>query len=352
METDLLQKAARGERLSATEGLALFEAPLASLALAADAVCRRLHPEPERTFVIDRNINYSNICLSGCRFCAFYRPPGSEEGYLLSGEQILSKIEEAVALGATQILMQGGLHPDLPIDWFERLFREIKASFPVHLHSLSPPEIVHLAAISELTLEETLSRLQAAGLDSLPGGGAEILCDRVRKALSPRKCTADEWLAVMRAAHKLGMKTTATMMFGHIETLEERIAHLLRVRELQEETGGFTAFIPWTFQPESTALGGRPVGAHDYLRTLAISRLMLDNVPNLQASWVTQGAKIAQLALKFGANDLGSTMLEENVVRAAGVSFRLSQEELAHLIRSAGFLPAIRDTYYNILRRL
>jgi cyclic dehypoxanthinyl futalosine synthase len=349
--TEPLERAGRGLRLSAEDGRALFDAPLASLGLAADAACRRLHPGPERTFVIDRNINYSNVCISGCRFCAFCRSPGSPESYLLSLDEILRKVEEAVQLGATQILMQGGLHPDLPLSWFEHTLAEIKARFPVHLHSLSPPEVVHLAGLSGLTLEETLSRLRAAGLDSLPGGGAEILCDRVRRQLSPRKCTADQWLAVMRAAHELGMKTTATMMFGHIERLEERIEHLLRLRQLQDETGGFTAFIPWTFQPDNTPLGGRAVGAHDYLRTLAISRLMLDNVRNLQASWVTQGPKIAQLALRFGANDLGSTMLEENVVSAAGTSFQLGREDLAHLLRRAGFTPAIRDTYYRMLRR-
>jgi cyclic dehypoxanthinyl futalosine synthase len=348
--SEALEAAASGSRLQAEQAAALFGAPLAALGTAADAVCRRLHPQPARTFVIDRNINYSNVCISGCRFCAFFRPPGHPDGYLLTHDQILDKVAEAVGLGATQILMQGGLHPELPLSWFEEVFRLLKTRFPaVVLHSLSAPEIVHLARQSGLTPRETMRRLQAAGLDSLPGGGAEILCDEVRALLSPRKCTTEEWLSVMRDAHALGMRATATMVFGHVETLKQRVEHLLRVRELQDETGLFTAFIPWTFQPANTALGGQAAGAHDYLRTLAVSRLVLDNVPNLQASWVTQGAKLAQLSLAFGANDLGSTMIEENVVRAAGVSFRLSAQQLAELIRGAGFTPTRRDTYYRLL---
>jgi len=349
-----LEKAVSGNRISAEEAIALFDAPLPLLGAAADALCRQLHPQTYRTFVIDRNINYSNICISGCRFCAFFRPPGHPEGYVLSREQILAKVEEAVSQGATQILMQGGLHPDLPLSWFEETFRAIKALFPVTLHSLSAPEIVHLArtsglpATAGLPVSETLYRLHAAGLDSLPGGGAEILCEDVRAALSPRKCTVEEWFQVMRAAHQLGLRATATMMFGHIETPSHRVQHLVRVRAFQDETGLFTAFIPWTFQPANTRLGGLPATAHDYLRTLAVSRLVLDNIPNLQASWVTQGAKIGQLSLAFGANDLGSTMIEENVVRAAGVDFRLSAQDLAHLIRRAGFTPARRDTQYHI----
>jgi len=348
-----LDAAVSGVRIAGPEAVSLFSAPLAMLGAAADAVCRRLHPEPYRTFVIDRNINYSNVCVSGCTFCAFFRPPGHPEGYILSLGEIIQKIDEAVAAGATQILMQGGLHPDLPLSWFEETFRTIKARFPrITIHSLSAPEIAHLSRLSGLTIETTLSRLHAAGLDSLPGGGAEILCDDVRSQISPRKCTADEWLEVMRAAGRLGLRATATMVFGHIETTEHRVRHLLRIRELQDETGIFTAFIPWTFQPANTALGGVPTSTHDYLRTLAVSRLVLDNVPNIQASWVTQGAKIGQLALAFGANDLGSTMIEENVVRAAGVEFRMSRDDLAHLIRRAGFTPAIRDTQYRVLEML
>ena len=348
-----LAAAIAGERLSVDQAVGLFEAPLALLGAAADSVCRRLYPEPIRTFVVDRNINYSNICVSGCRFCAFWRPPGHPEGYVLGRDEILAKVEEAVALGATQILMQGGLHPELPLSWFEEVLSAIRARFPgVVLHSLSAPEIVHLARLSGLTVRETLRRLQGAGLDSVPGGGAEVLCDEVRGAISPRKCTVDEWCEVMRAAHALGMRATATMVFGHIESRAQRVEHLMRVRALQDETGVFTAFIPWPFQPANTALGGHEVGAHDYLRTLAVSRLVLDNVPNLQASWVTQGAGIGQLALAFGANDLGSTMIEENVVRAAGVEFRMSAAELAGLIRAAGFTPARRDTYYRVLEVL
>jgi cyclic dehypoxanthinyl futalosine synthase len=345
-----LERACSGKRLAEDEAIALFRAPLALLGAAADAVCRRLHPEPARTFVADRNINYSNICVSGCRFCAFFRPSGHPQGYLLTPEEILAKVEEAVGLGATQILMQGGLHPELPLTWFEEVFRAIKERFPaITIHSLSAPEIVHLSRVSDLPLGTTLARLRASGLDSLPGGGAEILCDDIRAALSPRKCTAEEWCEVMREAHRLGMRATATMVFGHIETPGHRVRHLVRVRELQDETGVFTAFIPWTFQPANTALGGKAAGGHDYLRTLAISRLVLDNVPNLQASWVTQGEKIGQLSLAFGANDLGSTMIEENVVRAAGVEFRMSAPGLAELIRRAGFTPLRRDTQYNVL---
>lgn len=346
---ETLASALSGARLSASQARALFDAPLAALGAAADAVCRRLHPEPIRTFLIDRNINYTNLCLSGCAFCAFFRPPGHPEGYLLTRDEILAKVEEAVSLGATQIMLQGGLHPDLPLPWFEEIFRAIKARFSVTLHSLTAPEVVHLSRLSGLTLGDTLRRLRDAGLDSLPGGGAEILCDELRAQLSPRKCTTDEWFAVMRAAHALGMRGTATMVFGHRETLDQRVAHLLRVRDFQDETGLFTAFIPWSFQPANTALGGQAAGAHDYLRTLAISRLALDNVPNLQASWVTQGAEVAQLSQAFGANDLGSVMLEENVVRAAGVSFRMSKQDLAALIRQAGYTPAIRNTTYEIL---
>ena len=338
------------ERISTAEAIELFEkGDLLDLGLAADAVCRRLHPEPYRTYVVDRNINYTNVCISKCKFCAFYRDADSPDAYLLSDDEIHRKIAEAVELGATQILMQGGLHPDLQIGYYEDLVRGIKARFDVHLHSFSPPEIVHIARISGLTVGETISRLKDAGLDSIPGGGAEILTDASRNALSPNKCSTGEWLQVMEIAHGLGMRSTATMMFGHRETLAERVEHLARIRELQDRTGGFTAFIPWTFQPENTVLGGHAVGGYDYLRTLAISRLFLDNVPNIQASWVTQGEKVGQIALHFGANDLGSTMIEENVVAAAGVRFRMSEEELRRAIAEAGFEPRKRDTYYRLL---
>ena len=338
------------ERISAQEAIALFEnGELLDLGLAADDVCRRMHPEPYRTYVVDRNINYTNICISGCRFCAFYRDADSPDAYLLSDAEVHTKISEAMELGATQILMQGGLHPDLDIAYYERLVRGIKDRFEVHVHSFSPPEIVHIARVSGLGVEETITRLKEAGLDSIPGGGAEILTDASRQFLSPNKCSAGEWLRVMEIAHKLNLPTTATMMFGHGETFGERVEHLARIRELQDRTGGFTAFIPWTFQPENTELGGQAVGGYDYLRTLAISRLFLDNVPNIQASWVTQGEKVGQIALHFGANDLGSTMIEENVVAAAGVRFRMSEEELRRAISEAGFEPRKRDTCYRIL---
>lgn len=346
----ILTKAVEGQRLTRRESIILFEeAELLALGLAADAICRRLHPEPYRTYVVDRNINYTNICVSGCQFCAFYREPGSAEGYVLGKEQVCEKIQEAVSLGATQILIQGGLHPSLGIGYFEELFRDIKSRFSVTLHSLSPPEIVHIARISNLSVEETLLRLKDAGLDSIPGGGAEVLSDACRKFVSPRKCTADEWMYVMQFAHSVGMRSTATMMFGHVESYADRVEHLLRIRELQDRTGGFTAFIPWTFQPSNTRLGGQAVGGYEYLRTLAVSRLVLDNIRNIQASWVTQGSKIAQVALFFGANDLGSTMIEENVVAAAGVSFRMNEEEIRATIQSAGFEPKVRDTYYRLM---
>ena len=338
------------ERISTDEAVELFEhGELLDLGLAADAVCRQMHPEPYRTYVVDRNINYTNICVSGCRFCAFYRDADSPDAYLLSDADIHRKIAEAVELGATQILMQGGLHPDLDIAYYEALVRGIKNRFQTHVHSFSPPEIVHIARVSYLAVEETIARLRDAGLDSIPGGGAEILTDASRASLSPNKCSAGEWLHVMETAHKLGMPTTATMMFGHRETFAERVEHLARIRELQDRTGGFTAFIPWTFQPENTELGGQAVGGYDYLRTLAISRLFLDNVRNIQASWVTQGEKVGQIALHFGANDLGSTMIEENVVAAAGVRFRMSEEELRRAIAEAGFEPRKRDTCYRLL---
>ncbi len=333
----------------------LREEEFLSLGRRADGVRRRLHPEGLVTFVVDRNVNFTNVCTCQCRFCAFYRKPGDPEGYVLTHGEILAKVQELVDRGGTQVLMQGGLHPDLPLPWFEELFRELKRRFPgVQNHSLSPAEIVHLARLSDLPMEETLARLHRAGLDSVPGGGAEVLVDRVRREISPNKIGWREWVGVMEAAHGLGMPTTATMMFGATETDEDVVDHLLRVRELQARTGGFTAFIPWTFQPSYTELGratgARPAGAVRYLRVLALSRLVLDNVPNLQASWVTQGEKVAQVSLRFGANDLGSTMLEENVVAAAGVRFRLDQERLVELIRAAGFRAAQRTTTYAVVR--
>jgi cyclic dehypoxanthinyl futalosine synthase len=345
-----LERAIEGERLLDEEALRLLEqADLPSLAEAAHAVRCRLTDGGVATYVVDRNINYTNVCVSGCRFCAFHRAPGDPDGYVLGFDELDEKIEETVALGGTQILMQGGLHPELRLEFFEEMLRHIKARFAVHVHSFSPPEIVHFARLNELSVERVLARLREAGLDSLPGGGAEILVESVREAVSPHKCTAAEWLDVMRTAQRLGMPTTATMMFGHVETLAQRVEHLARIRELQADTGGFTAFIAWTYQPANTALGGRAVGAHDYLRMLAVSRLFLQNVPNVQASWVTQGAKIASVALGFGANDLGGTMIEENVVAAAGTSFRMSIAEIRHLIADAGFEPRQRTTLYEVV---
>ena len=342
------RKAVAGERITREEALCLLErGELLALGEAADRICRLMHGDQVRTYAVDRNINYSNICTSGCRFCAFHRGKDSDEAYVLSREEILGKIDETVACGGTHILLQGGLHPDLTMDFFEELFRAVKERFDIHLHALSPPEIVHLARLDRLTVGECIERLRAAGLDTIPGGGAEILVDEVRRKISPGKCSADEWLDVMRMAHDLGMRTTATMMFGHVESPAHRVEHLLRVRALQDETAGFTAFIPWTFQSGNTALDLPPVGAFDYLRTLAVSRLVLDNVAHLQASWVTQGAKIGQLALRFGANDMGGTMMEENVVRAAGVGFRMTRDEVVRLIEGAGFTAQQRNVYYE-----
>ena len=341
-------------RLSEAEALDLLEhGDLLELGAAADDVRRRLHSSGDVTFIVDRNINYTDYCLSGCRFCAFYKTPGSGEGYLLSRDEIFHKIEETLALGGTAIMMQGGLSPDLDICWFEQVFGDIKARYPIHLHCLSPPEVAHIAGQSGLTTAETLRRLQAAGLDSLPGGGAEVLVDRVRGEISPHKIPTDTWLGVMREAHALGMRTTATMMFGSVDTPAERVEHLRRIRELQDETGGFTAFIPWTFAATNTALqeGHHPATGDDYLRLLAVSRLFLDNVANIQASWVTQGLRMGQVALAFGANDMGSTMIEENVVRAAGVSHAVTVEEMVRLIAAAGFAPVQRDTLYHEVRR-
>ncbi|MBM3498957.1 MAG: dehypoxanthine futalosine cyclase [Armatimonadetes bacterium] len=336
-------------RLDAPELLQVCEAPdLLALGRAADAARAALHPQGVVTYVVDRNVNYTNVCVSGCRFCAYFRPSGHPEAFVLSLDELRRKCETARDLGATQILLQGGLHPDLRLDAYRRMLRVIKTA-GLHAHCFSPPEIVHLARLEGLAVRDCLAALQDAGLDTLPGGGAEILSDEVRARVSPGKCTKAEWLAVMREAHELGMRSTATMMFGMGEEPRHRLEHLLAIRALQDETGGFTAFIPWTFQPANTALAGaaRSLGGHAYLTVLAISRLALDNVPNLQASWVTQGGKIAQLALRFGANDMGSTMIEENVVRAAGVTYRLSREEIVRLIEDAGFRPQQRDCYYR-----
>ncbi|MCX6358886.1 MAG: dehypoxanthine futalosine cyclase [Armatimonadetes bacterium] len=348
---DALARAANGGRLTADECLAAAQsADLLQLAAAADAVRRRLNPAQVVTYVVGRNVNYTNVCWVRCKFCAFYRVPGSDAGYVLPLEAILQKIEEMVDAGGAEVLLQGGLNPSLKIDWFEELFRTVKRRFAgktVTLHALSPAEAIYIARISRLTLSETLGRLRASGLDSMPGGGAEILTDRVRHAISPYKDTADEWIDCMRVAHGLGIRTTATMMYGSIDTWEDRVEHLMRLRDLQDETGGFTAFIPWSFQPDGTELGGSRASAVDYLRTVAVSRLALDNVPHLQASWVTQGPRVAQIALGYGLDDFGSTMMEENVVSAAGCRFTMPIEELERQIRAAGYEPIRRTTQYE-----
>ncbi|MBI5815148.1 MAG: dehypoxanthine futalosine cyclase [Nitrospinae bacterium] len=347
----ILEETGGGARLSDEDAMRLMESTdILSLGQAANAIRMAKKPELVVTYIIDRNINYTNVCVSGCRFCAFFRVEGAEDGYVLPFEEIDRKIAETVELGGSQILMQGGLHPTHTIEWYEELLRQIKTKHGVHVHAFSPPEIVHIASLSGLTVSGAIRRLKDAGLDSIPGGGAEILVDRVRNKISPGKCGADEWIDVMRQAHKLGMRTTATMMFGHIETLCERVESLRRIRDLQDETGGFTAFIPWTFQPDNTAIKlESKSGGFDYLRTLAVSRLYLDNVDNMQSSWVTQGPKIAQMALYFGANDMGSTMIEENVVAAAGVAFRMSEKDIRRIIEDAGYVPKRRNMRYELL---
>jgi cyclic dehypoxanthinyl futalosine synthase len=349
----LLEKAAGGERLGENEGLRLFqEADLLEMGQAADRRRAALHPEGRVTFILDRNINYTNICVVGCRFCAFSRPPGHPRGYVIERESLIRKIDETVAVGGTQILLQGGVNPALGITWYEDLLRFIKGHWEIHVHGFSPVEVRRLAEFSGLDIETTLRRLVDAGLDSIPGGGAEILSDRVRTAISPRKDSSAEWLEVMETAHGLGLRTTATMMFGHREAPGEILRHLELLRRLQDKTSGFTAFIPWSFQPANTRLAAPAATAVDYLRLLALARLYLDNFANLQLSYVTQGAKIGQLALRFGANDFGSLMLEENVVAETGVRLLMPRDEIERLIRDAGFTPALRNQRYEILEVL
>jgi len=358
-------------RLTKKEGVELFKkADLLELGRMADEIRKELHPEGIVTFIVDRNINYTNICINKCLFCAFWRNENDPEAYLLEKDDLLKKIEETVQLEGTQILLQGGLNPRLNIGYFINLLKEIKNRFDINIHGFSPPEIYYMADRSDLTIRETLQLLKDAGLDSIPGGGAEILSDRVREIISPRKIKSDKWLKVMEEAHRLGMKTTATMMFGSVENSEDIIEHLNAIRTLQDNTGGFTAFIPWSFQPGNTELakslnpplppfskrwsGGitklYPATAVEYLRVLAISRVYLDNINNIQASWVTQGLKLAQVALRFGANDFGSTMIEENVVASTGIHYRVSKEDIIKAIKNAGFRPAQRNTYYKIIR--
>ena len=354
---EILDKALDGERISDEEAVELLRSrELVAVGRVADELRGRKTDPTRITFIVDRNLNYTNICVTDCDFCAFYRRPGDRsEGYLLPKPVIFKKIEETLAIGGTGVLMQGGHHPDLGIDYYEDLFRSIKQRYKIHLHALSPPEIQHIARRSKLTIPETLSRLRAAGLDSVPGGGAEILVDRVRRIIAPKKTKTDEWLEVMRQAQRLGMSTTATMMYGHVETVEERVEHMRRIRELHDETRGFRAFISWTFQRDGNRLeelvpDERRPTSFDYLLTQAVSRIYLDNVDHIQSSWVTQGLKIGQVALGFGADDMGSVMIEENVVSAAGTTYRTTIDELVHLIRSAGKIPVQRDTLYRDVR--
>src|SRR5215213_4167482 len=339
-------------RVSGEEALELYRhAPTSLLGRLADGIRARKHPGRLVTYIVDRNVNYTNICVAKCNFCAFYRPVGSADGYVLGFDELFRKIDETIAVGGVQLLLQGGHNPDLPLTWYEDLFRAIKERYPsFKLHALSPPEVIHLSRLSQLPVEGVLRRLIDAGLDSIPGGGAEILVDRVRRLLHCYgKATADEWLDVMRSAHRAGLRTTATMMYGTVETDEERLEHLFRLRALQDETGGFTAFITWSYQPDHTELAGSEATGIDYLRTLAIARIVLDNFDNVQASWVTQGGKVGQLSLAYGANAMGSVMIEENVVRAAGASYCMDEVEIVRNIEDAGFIPKRRNMHYDIL---
>jgi cyclic dehypoxanthinyl futalosine synthase len=350
----VLERALAGERIGEDDALALLRSrDLVRVGRAADEL-RGRKVDPRRvTFIVDRNVNYTNVCHTDCDFCAFYRRPGDRrEGYLLPKPVIFKKIEETLALGGTGVLMQGGHHPDLGIEYYEDLFRSIKERYPVHLHVLSPPEIQHIARRSKLSIPQTLTRLRDAGLDSVPGGGAEILVDRVRDVIAPKKTKSAEWLGVMREAHRLGVSSTATMMYGHVETLEDRVEHMRKIRELQDETGGFRAFISWTFQADGNRLAARVAPdamptSFDYLLTQAVSRIYLDNVDHIQSSWVTQGMKVGQVALGFGADDMGSVMIEENVVSAAGTTHRATTDDFVRAIRALGKVPVQRDTLYR-----
>ncbi len=352
----LIQKCSTGERLTEEEALFLFEeGDLVSLGEGANAQRWKLHPEPNVSYIVDRNINYTNSCITYCSFCAFYRPPGHPEEYTLTHEALGNKIRELKEGGGIQVLLQGGHHPTLKLDWYEDMLRYIKGH-DVHIHGFSPSEIQHFALINKMDLPEILSRLRKAGLDSIPGGGGEILVDRVRNEISPKKLMSNGWLEVMEEAHKTGMKTTCTMMYGHVETYPERVEHLRLLREQQDRAlkrnngGGYTAFICWSLQTKNTELEHLPpTGGHDYLRTLAIARMYLDNVPNIQSSWVTQGDKIGQMALLYGANDMGSTMMEENVVRQAGAEYRMSEERIRKIITDLELTPRRRNMFYELM---
>jgi len=354
---DLSQKAWEGQRIDRSEALRLCRLPLEELGALAHrrrelAKARAYNGRGNEivTYIVDRNINYTNVCNVYCRFCAFYRTEKDDDAYVITHEEMDRKIEETLAHGGTQILLQGGHHPKLTLQWYLDLLSHIKARFPtINIHGFSPPEFIHFQKVFNLPVEEIIKKFVAAGLGSIPGGGAEILVDRVRQRVAPLKATTDEWLGVMDTAHRLGLRTTATMMFGHVETVEDRIEHLDRVRAQQDKSKGFTAFICWTFQPENTTLRAPTVGAHEYLRTQALARIYLDNFENVQSSWVTQGPEIGQIALKFGANDLGSIMLEENVVRQAGASFRMSVADMHRLIQDLGYEPRQRDNWYRLV---
>jgi cyclic dehypoxanthinyl futalosine synthase len=348
--SDIIEKIQHRDRIDINDARVLLkEADLLTLGTLANARRFDHHPQTVVTYVVDRNINYTNICVSGCRFCAFFKAPGQEGGYVITRQALADKIKETIDLGGTQILLQGGMHPELGLDFYENMLRFIKDNFDIHIHGFSPPEIHFMAEQFNMPVADVIARLKAAGLDSIPGGGAEILCDEIRSQVSPNKCGTDAWLAVMRQAHHAGMRASATMMFGHLEQAVHVIEHLDRIRRLQDDTKGFTAFIPWTFQPANTRIQVEKKTGVEYLKVLALSRIFLDNVDNIQASWVTQGDKIAQTALFFGANDMGSTMIEENVVAAAGVDFMLPVTELQRLISTAGFTPRQRDCFYNLL---
>jgi len=357
VQNDLLQKTWAGARIDAAGALALSRLPLEELgALAhrrrqlAQAKAHGGRGNKIITYIVDRNVNYTNICNVYCKFCAFYRTEREADAYVMTHEEMDHKIEETLALGGTQILMQGGHHPSLPIEWYLDLLAHIKGKFPqINIHGFSPSEFIHFRDFFQLPLEEIITRFKAAGLGSIPGGGGEILVDRVRQRIAPLKAMSDDWLEVMDVAHKLGLNSSATMMFGHVETMEERIEHLERVRAQQDKSGGFTAFIAWTFQAENTRLKAPTVGAHEYLRMQALSRIYLDNIPNIQSSWVTQGLDVGQVALQYGANDLGSIMIEENVVSQAGTTFRMTVEDMKRLIAELGFEPRQRDNWYRLV---
>ena len=355
-EERIIDKVLDGERIDSEDAMELYRLPLNELGQLADRrrQLAKAHAFGGRgneivTYIVDRNINYTNVCNVYCKFCAFYRTEKDPDHYVLSQEQIDQKIDELVAIGGIQILMQGGHHPKLGIDYYLDLLHHIREKYPqINIHAFSPPEFNHFTQVFRMPMRELIQRFKDAGLGSIPGGGGEILVDRVRNRISPLKCNSDQWLEVMRIAHELGLNSSATMMFGHVETVEERIEHLDRIRELQDQTGGFTAFICWTFQPENVVLKATPVGSAEYLRTQAMSRIYLDNIENLQSSWVTQGPRIGQIALRYGANDFGTVMMEENVVSQAGTSFRITREEIERLITEAGFEARTRNNWYEL----